>query len=229
MSKTTSPPINLCQPDVRSATPANGSERIALGVIILGAGASSRMGQPKLLLPWGDTSIIGELIRQWQKLEAAQIAIVCRPGDQLLNNELDRLGFPRQNRIENPQPERGMFSSILCAANWVGWKNDLTSWAIVLGDQPHLRFDTLRALLTFHHEHLEAICQPVHDGHGCHPILLPRPAFAELKQTQAKTLDLFLKQTAGPLVKCSIQDSGLALDLDTPEDYKQATTDSSVT
>ena len=34
-----------------------------LGVIILGAGASSRMGRPKLLLPWGDTSVIGHLIR----------------------------------------------------------------------------------------------------------------------------------------------------------------------
>ena len=44
----------------------------AIGVIILGAGASSRMGRPKLLLPWGDTSVIGHLIRQWQALGAAK-------------------------------------------------------------------------------------------------------------------------------------------------------------
>ena len=50
------------------------------GVVILGAGASSRMGRPKLLLPWGDTSIIGHLIEQWRALAAAQIAVVRRPG-----------------------------------------------------------------------------------------------------------------------------------------------------
>ena len=66
-----------------------------LGVIILGAGASSRMGRPKLLLPWGDTTVIGHLIRQWRELGAAQIAVVHRPGRlRKLDAELDRLDFP---------------------------------------------------------------------------------------------------------------------------------------
>ncbi len=51
---------------------------IPFGVIILGAGASSRMGTPKLLLPWRDTTIIGHLISQWRELGAAQIAVVLR-------------------------------------------------------------------------------------------------------------------------------------------------------
>ena len=63
--------------------------------------------------------------------------------------ELDRLNFPVRDRIENPQPERGMFSSILCAAHWHGWRREIASWAIVLGDQPHLRTETLRVLLEF--------------------------------------------------------------------------------
>ena len=42
-----------------------------------------------------------------------------------------------------------MFSSVVCAANWPGWKREIASWAIALGDQPHLQ-DTLRALLEFH-------------------------------------------------------------------------------
>ena len=73
--------------------------RIALGVVILGAGASSRMGRPKLLLPWGDTSIVGHLIRQWHLLGAEQIAIVCRAGDKPLTDELNRLDFPPTARI----------------------------------------------------------------------------------------------------------------------------------
>ena len=44
------------------------------GVIILGAGASSRMGRPKLLLPWRGTTVIGHIIYQWRELGAAQIS-----------------------------------------------------------------------------------------------------------------------------------------------------------
>ena len=76
----------------------------ALGVIILGAGASSRMGRPKLLLPLKDTTIVGHLILQWRELGAGQIAVVHRPNDAQLAAELDRLDFPAQNRIANPQP-----------------------------------------------------------------------------------------------------------------------------
>ena len=89
---------------------------IACGVIILAAGASSRMGKPKLLLPWGDTSVLGQLIRQWQSLGAKQIAVVHGTGDKAIGSELDRLGFPACNRITNLKPERGMFSSVQCAA-----------------------------------------------------------------------------------------------------------------
>jgi len=195
---------------------------LPLGVIILGAGASLRMGQPKLLLPWGDTSLIGHIFRQWQALAARQITIVCRPSDETLAIELDRLGLPPSNRVENPHAERGMFSSIRCAANWTGWRRQISTFAIVLGDQPHLRMSTLRALLEHAAQNPDSICQPEFGSHGWHPVLLPRRAFAELKTTQAKTLKDFLKQTSCPLAKRSVQDPGLALDLDTPEDYKQA-------
>lgn len=194
----------------------------ALGVLILGAGDSVRMGRPKLLLPWGATTIIGHLISQWQALGAEQIAVVLRPGDQPLNAELDRLNFPTADRIENPDSKRGMFSSIQCAANWLGWKNKLNVWAIVLGDQPHLRPDTLRALLAFHREHPEAICQPAHDGRPRHPVLLPRAAIDELRRSRDGTLKDFLQRSDRPLLELPMADAGLALDLDCPEDYERA-------
>ncbi len=195
----------------------------SLGVIILGAGVSSRMERPKLLLPWGDTSVIGHMIGQWRALDATQIVIVCRPGDEALRVELDHLGFPRPDRIENPQPERGMFSSIRCAPNWTGWKRELTAWAIALGDQPHLRRETLRTVLNFQAVHPTSVCQPEFGGHARHPVLLPRQAFNELRLSQAETLKDFLKQTSCRLVRCPVEDPGLSLDLDTPEDYRRAT------
>jgi molybdenum cofactor cytidylyltransferase len=191
-------------------------------VIILGAGDSVRMGRPKLLLPWGETTIIGHLISQWQALGAEQIAVVQRPGDEMLNAELDRLNFPTEDRIENPDSKRGMFSSIQCAANWPGWKKDLNVWAIILGDQPHLKTETLRALLAFHREHSDTICQPSHAGHARHPVLLPRAAFSELRCSRAETLKDFLQQTFSQRIEHPLADPGLELDLDHPEDYERA-------
>ena len=115
-----------------------------------------------------------------------------------------------------------MFSSILCAAGWPGWKDEIATWAIVLGDQPHLRPETLQQLLEFHFANAGAVCQLEFDGHARHPVLLPRRAFKELKVSPAGTLKDFLKRTSVRNVRCSVDDPGLALNLDTPEDYQRA-------
>lgn len=194
----------------------------SLGVIILAAGASSRMGRPKLLLPWQDTTVIGHLISQWRELGVAQIAVVMQPGDAALATELDRLGFSKQDRIINPHPERGMFSSILCAANWAGWRDDILRWAIALGDQPHLKMETLRTLLNFSSLNSDAICQPAYNGRTAHPVILPQAVLESLKTSRAQNLKDFLQHSASRSVQHVINDPGLTLDLDTPEDYIKA-------
>jgi molybdenum cofactor cytidylyltransferase len=194
-----------------------------LGVVILGAGASARMGRPKLLLPWSDTTVIGHLLSVWREMGAGQIAIVMRANDVALAAELDRLDFPKSDRIENLQPERGMFSSIVCAAKWTGWRKEISNWAIVLGDQPHLRPETLWQLLEFSAQNPATICQPAFGGRTRHPVILPRQSFAELKNSKAATLKDFLNLVAQPRVQCSVDDAGLSLDMDTPEDYNRLT------
>jgi molybdenum cofactor cytidylyltransferase len=193
-----------------------------LGVLILAAGASSRMGQPKLLLPWGGTSVFGHLIGLWEALGAGQIAAVLATEDQAVSAELDRLDFPRVNRVLNPTPERGMFSSIQCATRWGGWNAELTHWAIVLGDQPHLRPYTLRALLDFAGAQLNQVCQPSRRGRPRHPVVVPKTVFVELKDSRAETLKEFLQTLPSGAALCELDDPGLDFDVDTPADYEQA-------
>ncbi|MEO8427462.1 MAG: NTP transferase domain-containing protein, partial [Verrucomicrobiota bacterium] len=140
-----------------------------LAVVLLAAGASSRMGRPKLLLPWGATTVLGHLVEQWTRLKTEHLAVVCAVGDHTVEAELDRLSFPSHNRIVNSTPASGMFGSIQCAARWAGWKPGLTRWVIVLGDQPHLRRETLRRLVDFAGEHRQAVCQPSRAGRPRHP------------------------------------------------------------
>ncbi len=197
-----------------------GQEPFELGAIILGAGRSRRMGCPKLLLPWGATSVIGHLVSVWTSLEARQVGIVCSSGDSTLDAELDRRGFPKSNRIINSNPERGMFSSIQCAALWSGWSEKLTHWAIVLGDQPHLRPETLKAILQFARTHPGRVVQPALAGRPKHPVLVPKSVFIEIGRSECSTLKEFLLRRS--VLLCELDDPGLALDIDRPEDYRRA-------
>ncbi len=205
--------------DERSS--AAGRIGLEFGVVILAAGASSRMGRPKLLLPWGGTSVLGHLIGQWNVLCAAQIAAVLATGDPVITAELDRLDFPRANRVINPTPERGMFSSVQCAARWSGWLAELTHWVIVLGDQPHLRRETLRSLLDFAGAQSSRVCQPSRRGRPRHPVVVPKTVFTELKISQAETLKEFLQSLPSGVALCELDDPGLDFDMDTPADYEQ--------
>jgi len=180
------------------------------------------MGRPKLLLPWGDTSVLGHLIKQWRSLRAAQVAVVCAPRHPAIQAELDRLRFPIADRIINPAPRRGMFSSIQCAAEWPGWQPALTHWVLALGDQPHLQRRTLRRILEFSAVHPGEVCQPARHGHGRHPVLLPRAVFQQIARSTIATLKEFLAANPHRLAFCELDDPGLDVDIDRPEDYRRA-------
>lgn len=180
------------------------------------------MGKPKLLLPWGETSVIGRLVEQWRQAEAIQIAVVLAAGDKALERELDRIAFPAADRIHNPAPERGMFSSIQCAALWPGWKPNLRHWVIALGDQPHLRPETLRALLRLGTAQPESVCQLSRQGRPRHPVLLPAAAFRQLVNSTHSNLKVFLQHLPLDLVLEESDDAGLDLDIDHPADYDKA-------
>lgn len=202
------------------------SMKIIPGAIILAAGRSSRMGRPKMVLPWGETSILGHLITQWGALGARQIGVVCANDDMAVGGELERLKFPVEQRIFNTEPERGMFSSIQCAAHWPGWLAELTHWVLVLGDQPHLREDTLRRLLEFSTAHPESICQPIWSGRRRHPVVLPGVAFAKMAGSEARDLKEFLQSFE--IAGCELADEGLGLDIDRPDDYDRAKLQASI-
>jgi molybdenum cofactor cytidylyltransferase len=180
------------------------------------------MGRPKMLLPWGETTVLGHLIGQWRRLPTTQIIVVRAAGDERLREELRRLDFPLEQSVVNPSPQEGMFSSIQCAARWPHWKPELTHWAIVLGDQPHLRLGTLLALIQFALGDGAAICQPFYDHRPRHPVILPRPAFERLQETRESTLKIFLQNAPDGLKFCGIDDPGLTLDIDHPGDYQRA-------
>lgn len=191
-------------------------------VVLLAAGASSRMGRPKLLLPWQGTTVLGHLLDTWGELGAAQLAVVTAPSNAPVAAELARAGVLERDCISNPEPERGMMSSIRCAAAWPGWKADLSHFLITLGDQPHVQTSTLRSLLDVAGAHPGQVCQPARGGRPRHPVLFPRELFLQLATTPAENLKQFLLGIPDRRATFESDDSGLEFDLDEPADYERA-------
>jgi molybdenum cofactor cytidylyltransferase len=194
----------------------------SLAAVILAAGRSSRMGRPKLLLPWGETSVLGHLVRQWKELGASQVAVVCATDDGSLHAEMERLDFPAENRIYNASPDTGMFGSIQCAARFPNWNTEVTHWAVVLGDQPHLRADALHRLLEFSKGQPRKISQPSRSRRGRHPVILPRAFFSQLGVSAAETFKEFLSGREEQVARLEMNDAAFDLDLDFPADYEEA-------
>ena len=191
----------------------------AFGVLILGAGASTRMGRCKLLLPWDDKTILTHLLDQWCHAGAAQIAPVIDPSNQLLQEALAHAGFSRSDWIENSSPHLGMFSSLQEGSRWTGWFPTLTHFAICLGDQPHIQMLTLGMLLDTARKNPMRICQPALHGRAGHPIVLPAPNFRELAQRNVANLRDYVRSHEALRLRMPVEDPGVSQDLNTSEDY----------
>jgi molybdenum cofactor cytidylyltransferase len=191
-------------------------------VVILGAGASSRMGRPKLLLPWEGTTLIGHHLGVWRSLPVGAVAVVLAKGHRDLVRELEKHGLDERWRIVNPAPETGMYGSIQCAARWGGWPEEGSHWVIVLGDQPQVLRETLSGLLAFARKHPERVCQPALKGRPRHPVVLPASVFRRLGEGPHTHLKAFLEELDPPRMCWETDDEGLDIDLDTPEDYERA-------
>jgi molybdenum cofactor cytidylyltransferase len=192
---------------------------VAFGVVILAAGASTRMGRCKLLLPWGQNTILTQLLDQWRSIGVAQIAPVIDPSNQVLREALTDAGFSPLDWIENPSPQLGMFSSLQEASRWTGWLSIFTHWVISLGDQPHIQISTLCLLLDAARKNPTRICQPTLHGRTAHPIILPANNFRELAQCDSPNLRAYVRTCETLRLRLRVEDPGVSEDLNTPEDY----------
>jgi CTP:molybdopterin cytidylyltransferase MocA len=177
------------------------------------------MGQPKLLLPWGGRTVIEHLIEQSVSIRASQIAVVIAADNESMANAVRG---SRAEVVPNPDPDRGMFSSVRCAAEWSSWNPALTHWVISLGDQPHLRDTTLAALIDAARAEPQCVWQPVYQGRRRHPVVLPKRSFMDLARTRATDLKSFLESSSVARRALDSDDAGLEIDIDTPDDYARA-------
>jgi CTP:molybdopterin cytidylyltransferase MocA len=178
------------------------------------------MGRAKASLPWKGTSILGHLLQQWREA-GAEKRVIIHPqsvGNPVLL-ELDRLNLPPEERAATIAPERGMMGSVITAARRAVHDSSLTHLIIALGDQPHLRMETLRLVLHACETHHQKIVQTVFQGAPGHPVALPVNLVGELTHAPAATLRDFIRLHRKHIFNLTCSDSGVLMDIDTPGDY----------
>jgi molybdenum cofactor cytidylyltransferase len=191
-------------------------------VAIMAAGESRRMGTPKLCLPWKGSSVLGHLLAQWREAGAEKIVVVHAGAGSPVAVELERLGVSPEMQAVTIAPEREMMGSVATAARLAAKEGALTHLIIALGDQPHLRVETLRDLLLACEIAQGKIVRVVHRGAAGHPIALPSSLLVELGATSCATLREFLGLIKSPVLDLTCDDSGVLMDIDTPDDYARA-------
>lgn len=186
--------------------------------VILAAGESRRMGVPKALLEFraGQTF----LSRLSDVLEAADCEVLSVVGKDAT---VIRRAHPDAALIENKRWMDGQLSSAR-----VGIKAALDAGAALVlihpVDSVNIRPDTVEALLSelassTSPDRADAVV-PAHEGMPGHPLLLSRSAAEKVLQTDAPHLEAAIAKLR--VLRIEVSDPAVALNLNTPEDYRRA-------
>ncbi len=190
--------------------------------VLPAAGSSSRMGQPKLLLPYENETVIGAVVTALRGGGVEDIVVVIDPDDRGLAQWAGnhQVGFTL-----NPDPGRGMLSSIQAGIESLGGGAAVAGRGEVLlvcpADLPALRPATVSHLLARQGESGAALVVPVHRGRRGHPLLVAARLVPEIGSLDAGIgLRQLLERHAEDLLEIDVPDPGVVQDVDTLQDYR---------
>ena len=187
-----------------------------IAAVVLAAGLSRRMGRPKLTLPWGNSTVIGQIVTILSQSGLDQILVVTggahdqiafalagQPAELVFNPlyELDDMAVSLQVGLAalDPPPDAVL---------------------VVLGDQPQIKIEVVRRLLEIYAEGSSRLVIPSYQKRRGHPWLIDRSLFAQLQSIKLpETMRAFLQRNQDQIEYLEVDDDSVLRDLDTPEDY----------
>jgi molybdenum cofactor cytidylyltransferase len=143
--------------------------------LVLAAGGSSRLGQPKQLLPYRGTTLLGAVLHNARACGFDQLVVALGGAADEVREKVD---LHDARVVVNDSYGEGCSSSIACAVPVVDPRCDVL--VLMLGDQPGVGPTTVRTLLARRNGAPIAVCR-YDDGVG-HPFAFAREAFGELTE-----------------------------------------------
>ncbi len=188
-----------------------------IAAIVLAAGQSKRMGCPKLVLPWGNNTVIGHVVDIIRKSGIVKIVVITGGARDEVENALD--GLPVQC-IFNPEYSQGMVSSLRVGLQSLD--ETIRAALVTLGDQPQIETGTVRGLISAYLLHRSRLVVPSYRNRRGHPWLIERSLWEAVIRLQPhQTLRDFLRIHEGKINYLLVDTGTVLQDLDTPEDYQR--------
>jgi molybdenum cofactor cytidylyltransferase len=185
-----------------------------VSAVVLAAGASSRMGQQKLLLPLGGKSIIRRTVQQVCDAGADEVLVVVGYEHERILKELE--GLPIRHAL-NQRYRDGMGTSFRTAVEHLG-RSDAAMFA--LADQPFVSTREYRQVIDTFLERSVAIVSVRYGDVTAPPHMFDKKLFPELAQLVHGARPVLERHSDRRVVLQFSAD--LLQDIDTPADYEVA-------
>jgi molybdenum cofactor cytidylyltransferase len=187
--------------------------------IVLAAGASSRMGQPKMMLPYKQKTIIRHVIEVALRSNLDHLIVVINPQVDGLLQEASVPGV--KNIIQNNHFQAGMSTSV--KKGILSLPEQTEAAVILLGDQPEINEQAINKVIdTYHAKDKPSIVRAAFwNNEKGHPVLLKHTMFPHLLQIEGDSGGKAVIQTFSGETAYAELDQINIPDVDTFEDYER--------
>lgn len=187
--------------------------------VLLAAGESSRMGQPKPLLPWGRLPLVRCQVDALLAAGAAPVVVVLGP--TTLEAEACIAGMDGVSIVVNDRAPEGKTTSVRLGVSQAA--GDAEGILLLAVDQPRTA-GIMRRVIDAHLAGNALITHPTYRGRGGHPIIFHRSLVPELLAVTEERQGIreVVSRHMDGLQRVEIGDPMVRLDLNTLEDYEAA-------
>lgn len=192
---------------------------MSVTAIVLAAGTSSRMGQPKQLLQFEGKSLIRRAVETAVESQTRQTIVVTGAAREAVESELAGLAVML---VHNPDFAEGMSTSLRAGLHAV--RPDVDAVIVMLADQPFVGASVVDALIERYEQGEAKIVRPRYGGQPGNPVLWDRSLFDELaEQTGDQGGRALLQKYRNEIAWVDLPDGAVQTDVDTPEAYASLT------
>ena len=190
--------------------------------VILSAGESSRMGQPKALLPIDGLRFIDKIITSLRLARIGKIMVVLGHNAAEMRQKISDL---QVELVINPDYKQGQLTSLCAAIRSIEAHSDadrVDGILVHLVDHPYINADLVNLMIERFYETKKLIVVPRYQSRRGHPVIFSRALFGELL---AAPLDRGAKAVVHAhredTLEIDTNDEGAIIDIDTPEEYRR--------
>ncbi len=188
----------------------------SIAALILAAGYSDRMGSFKPLLSLGPSRAVEKAVGCFLAAGVPDIRVVVGHWAGEVIPAVSPLGV---EIVENSRYDRGMYSSVLAGVSSL--QHGIDAFFLLPGDIPLVKPQTIRELLQAYRDSSAGAFHPCYRGARGHPPLISARYIAGiLSWEQPGGLREFLGQFEQEALNLEVEDPGILLDMDRPEDYQ---------